>query len=95
MPMCPLREGGLRLPGTPAHERSFRRQTHTRPAEPAVIMRVLGEILLMIGLGVVEGGRIQDLGRDGRHAFVGQRRLVTCQTGLRRRALVFREDLET
>src|SRR5687768_15342677 len=40
------------------------RATHARATEPAVAVGVLGEVLLVVILGVVERGRRDDLGRD-------------------------------
>src|SRR5678816_3427855 len=40
------------------------RTAHPRAAEPAVPIRVLVEILLMVALGVVERRRLGDLRRD-------------------------------
>src|SRR5690349_2952631 len=35
------------------------------PAEPAIAVRILGEILLVVVLGEIELGRVLDLGGDG------------------------------
>src|SRR5215213_60837 len=40
------------------------RAAHSGPAKPAVAGRVLLEVLLVVVLGVVEGARLRDLGRD-------------------------------
>src|SRR5712671_6755273 len=37
---------------------------HSRAAEPAVTVRVLREVLLVVVLGVIERGGRRDLGRD-------------------------------
>ena len=40
------------------------RAGHARPTQTAVAPRVLRQVLLVVVLGVVEGARIEDLGRD-------------------------------
>src|SRR5690349_15812713 len=49
---------------------------HTRPAEPAVPVGVLGQVLLVVILGVIERPGRGDLGRDLAVAGVGQRLVV-------------------
>src|SRR5690606_23900003 len=64
------------------------RAGHPRPAQPAITIRVLGQVLLVQVLGVVERRRReQQLGGDRRKAGIRQRSLVGLEAGLRRRML--------
>src|SRR6266545_5817413 len=67
-------------PGEDSHARlgnvDARRAGHARPAEPAVTIRILRQVLLVVILGKVELGRRKDLGCN------------RSMTGLRQRALV-------
>src|SRR3954451_15655398 len=53
---------------------------HTRAAEAAIAVRVLGQILLVVILGEVERPRIEDLGRD-RPVTPGRERLAVGRLG--------------
>src|SRR5689334_22348783 len=52
------------------------RAAHAGAAEPAVAVRVLAQVLLVIVLGVVEHRRRQDLGGDRRVAGAGEAVLI-------------------
>src|SRR5215218_6017265 len=58
-------------------------------AEPAVAVRVLVEVLLVVRLGVVERSRGGDLGRDLAQPGVVERRLVAVARSLDHGALLF------
>src|SRR3954447_13786467 len=60
---------------------------HARAADAAVTVRVLGEVLLVIVLGVVELSGVGDLGRDLAVAAGGKHRLERV-TGLQRSLLL-------
>src|SRR5205823_14575603 len=53
-------------------------------ADPAVAAGILGQVLLMVGLGVVEGAGGGDLGGDGPVAAGGEHRLEGVPGGLGR-----------
>src|SRR5215218_286532 len=59
-------------------------------AQAAVAVRVLVEVLLVVGLGVVERAGGRDLGRDLAEPGRGQRRLVALARRLDRRLLLLR-----
>src|SRR3990172_13214964 len=65
-----------------------------RPSVPAVAVRDLGQILLVIVLGEVEFGRGQDLGRDGAEACRPEPRLVVGLRSLGGRALRLGERVD-
>src|SRR6185503_1370602 len=71
------------------------RAAHAGAAEAAIAVRVLGEILLMIILGVVERRRIEDLGRDPVvHAVPLELLLEHRARGLGRLLLLGREGID-
>src|SRR6188508_471787 len=71
------------------------RAAHAGAAEAAVAHGVLGEILLMIVLGIVEGRRVEDLGGDRvAHAVLGERLLKHRLRGLGCLLLFRREGVD-
>src|SRR5437764_2331073 len=62
------------------------RAAHAGPAQAAVAVRVLGEVLLVVGLGVIELAGRRDLGRD--LAVAGLRQLVAVRAPRQLRRLV-------
>src|SRR5258708_502596 len=83
----PWRSAGCEAPELCGRNRDADRAAHARAAEPAIAHRVLGEVLLVVVLGEVEGGRVENLGGNRsetpRRERLGIRRLA----GFRRRAL--------
>src|SRR5918997_232987 len=64
------------------------RAGHAGPAQPAVPVRVLREVLLVVRLGVVERGGLGDLSRDVPVAALGELRLDRLARVLRRTRLL-------
>src|ERR1043165_3004415 len=60
---------------------------HAGAAEPAVAVRILRQVLLVVVLGVVELRRRKDFRRDRAVAALRQRALILVAGALRRRAL--------
>src|SRR5215213_5585628 len=67
---------------------------HARSAEPAVAVRVLGEVLLVVVLGVVVLARVGDLGRDLAVPGGGEALGVDVARGLGGRALRVRAHVD-
>src|SRR5207245_11628512 len=65
-----------------------------RAARPAIAARVLGEILLVVLLGVVELGRVDDLGGDATVARLREHALIGVARGLRKPPLLGRIDVD-
>src|SRR5581483_10291281 len=63
-------------------------------AKPAVAVRVLGEVLLVVVLGEIEFGRRQDLGGDRSEPARLQRLLVGCLRGFRGTVLLVGEIID-
>jgi murein DD-endopeptidase MepM/ murein hydrolase activator NlpD len=70
------------------------RAAHARPAEPAVPVGVLREVLLVVVLGVVEVGRVEDLGRDVAVPRLAEGALVGRTRTLGRRLLRLAEHID-
>src|ERR1035441_3169769 len=79
---------GLRQLGSGAD-----RARHPGAAEPAIAEWVLGEILLVVVLGEIELGRVDDLGGDGAVALALDRRLIHRLRRLSGLALLGREGV--
>src|SRR5215204_7717295 len=80
--------------GGPALGAQPDRARHARPAQPAVAVRHLGEVLLVVVLGVVEVARGRDLRRD---LAVARAREALAEDGgrrLRRLALLLVEPVD-
>src|SRR5579872_4523728 len=77
----PASAGGGRASGSDPGDP--RRAGHAGAAEAAVAARVLGEVLLVVVLGVVEGPNLGDLGADLAVAGLAERSLeaVPCRLG--------------
>jgi len=58
-------EGSKKARSGACHSTDASRTGDPRAAEPAVAVRILGEVLLVVILGVIEGRRLADLGGDG------------------------------
>src|SRR5688500_9336875 len=67
---------------------------HARPAQTAVAAGVLAQVLLVVVLGVIEGRRGAQLGRDLALAGLAQAGLVGLPRGLGQRALLVVEGVE-
>src|SRR6187402_2298943 len=65
-----------------AHHRFDRLIRDPAAAQSAIAVRVLGEVLLVIFLGVIKLGRVTDLRRDGGAVRLRQRLLVLALAGL-------------
>ena len=74
-------------PSSRSYRRRSLRKAHARAAEPAVSVRILREVLLMVVLGVVELARGQDLRGDLPVASRAQARLIGGAASLRLLAL--------
>src|SRR5476649_1539971 len=70
------------------------RAAHAGAAQAAIAVGVLGEILLVITLGVVELRRVEDLGRDLAHAAARELLLEDRARGLRLALLLGRESID-
>src|SRR5689334_17431131 len=70
------------------------RAAHAGAAEAAVAAGILGEILLVIVLGVVERRRIEDLGGDGAKTLLAELALEHGARGLGLGLLVGRESVD-
>src|SRR5262249_55974189 len=80
--------------GSGARSGDARRTRHAGAAVAAVAPGVLAQVLLVIALGVVELGRIQDLGGDAAVPGRAQRTLITVARSLGDAALLGREDVD-
>src|SRR5581483_1232041 len=70
------------------------RTAHAGASEHAIAVRVLGEILLVVILGVIERRRVEDLGSDGVHTVLRQLLLVERLRGLGLLLLLGREGVD-
>src|SRR5262249_19712401 len=70
------------------------RARHAGATNAAVAPRVLGQVLLVIVLGVIERGRVEDLGGDPAVAPLRQHPLVGIARGLGEPALLRRVDVD-
>src|SRR5262249_40580542 len=70
------------------------RAAHAGAAQAAIAVGGLGEVLLGIVLGVVERGRVDDLGGYGAHAVLGELLLEHGERGLGLLLLLGREGVD-